>query len=375
MDPVEFQRQLERQRQFQTAMSVIHERHVAIYQLIDNPETFSEMPFSRSSVTQISCADNDVANTYFKRAFDPNFKKLCQDFRDNPKEYFNKFKKMNPVLHEPVEPQKVNLDTFTALFNEDWTVADHEYMPDFYPHFPDYFTKENKDLLESWAKKEMLTYWPGARPENFLDGFQSVEDAMNHMIYKTPYCCGPNGRVGRTWRDAMAGKSIRPDQDANYGKTIGYFHNGELIEAEPVMNQMKERRKENNFRKERKEAKKVFATYVTKGKDENYDIEKVLKDLEIGSHSTSSNKKSKKSKSKKKKNQAANQISNQTARIEPSDHLDCSICFCPREQTFMVEPCGHATFCEGCTKRISNETPFRCPICQTTITRTKRIFQ
>ena len=56
MDPVEFQRQLERQRQFQTAMSVIHERHVAIYQLIDNPETFSEMPFSRSSVTQISCA-------------------------------------------------------------------------------------------------------------------------------------------------------------------------------------------------------------------------------------------------------------------------------------------------------------------------------
>ena len=75
MDAEEFQRQL----QFGQygGMGIIHERHVAIYQLIDNPESFSEMPFSRSAVTQISCAENDVANTYFKRAFDPNFKNIC----------------------------------------------------------------------------------------------------------------------------------------------------------------------------------------------------------------------------------------------------------------------------------------------------------
>ena len=128
---------------------------------------------------------------------------------------------MNPVLREVVEPQKVNLDTFTALFNEDWTVADREYMPDFYPHFPEYFKKGNKDLLESWAKKEMLTYWPGARPENFLDGFKSVEDAMNYMIYKTPHFGGPKSRVGFVWQDLMAGKSVRPDQDADNGKVFG----------------------------------------------------------------------------------------------------------------------------------------------------------
>ena len=124
-----------------------------------------------------------------------------------------------------------------------------------------------------------------------------------------------------------------------------------------------ERRKQNNFRKERKEAKKVHAAYVTKGKAENYDIEKVLKDLEIGSNSTSSSKKSKKTKStKSKKKQSAKQdvtqavkcvkqAVNQAAKTESPapDRPDCSICFCPREQTFMVEPCGHATFCEGCT--------------------------
>ena len=166
---------------------------------------------------------------------------------------------------------------------------------------------------------------------------------------------------------------------------VGYFQDGELVEAEPVKNEMMERRKQNNFRKERKEAKKVHAAYVTKGKAENYDIEKVLKDLEIGSNSTSSSKKSKKTKSKKK--QSANQdvtqavkcvkqAVNQAAKTESPapDRPDCSICFCPREQTFMVEPCGHATFCEGCTQRISTETK-RCPMCQTTITGTKKIFQ
>ena len=145
---------------------------------------------------------------------------------------------------------------------------------------------------------------------------------------------------------------------------------------------MMERRKQNNFRKERKEAKKVHAAYVTKGKAENYDIEKVLKDLEIGSNSTSSSKKSKKTKSKKKQsaNQAVTQtvnqvvIVNQAAKTESPDRPDCSLCFCPREQTFMVEPCGHATFCEGCTQRISTETK-RCPMCQTSISGTKRIFQ
>ena len=62
-----------------------------------------------------------------------------------------------PVFHEVVEPQEVNLETFVCLFNENWTVADHEYMPQFFPRFPKEFKKGNLDMLERWAKREMLT--------------------------------------------------------------------------------------------------------------------------------------------------------------------------------------------------------------------------
>ena len=76
-------------------------------------------------------------------------------------------------------------------------------------------------MLERWAKREMLTARPGATPENLLDGFKSVEDAMNYMIYKTPHFGGPKSRVGFVWQDLMAGKSVRPDQDADNGKVFG----------------------------------------------------------------------------------------------------------------------------------------------------------
>ena len=51
-----------------------------------------------------------------------------------------------PVYHEIVEPQKVNLETYVCLFNQDWSVADHEYMPEFYPRFPKEFKKEKYQL-------------------------------------------------------------------------------------------------------------------------------------------------------------------------------------------------------------------------------------
>ena len=46
---------------------------------------------------------------------------------------------------------------------------------------------------------------------------------MNYMVYKTPHFGGPGpkGRVGLAWRDVMAGKSIRPDQDADNGRVLG----------------------------------------------------------------------------------------------------------------------------------------------------------
>ena len=66
------------------------------------------------------------------------------------------------------------------------------------------------------------------------------------------------------------------------------------------------------------------------------------------------------------------------ARLSNANDLDeneCSICFCNREQTFAMIPCGHATFCQDCSLRICNDTKRRCPTCQTPTTGRLRIFQ
>ena len=60
-------------------MPPIHERHVAIYQLMKSND--KELPFAMSSVSGESCAENNMANTYFNRDSDPNFKRLCQEFK------------------------------------------------------------------------------------------------------------------------------------------------------------------------------------------------------------------------------------------------------------------------------------------------------
>ena len=62
--------------------------------------------------------ENDFANTYFKRQFDPNFRRLCKEYEDDREGYLRKWAKLDPVWHEPVEPKKINLDTFTSIFNE-----------------------------------------------------------------------------------------------------------------------------------------------------------------------------------------------------------------------------------------------------------------
>ena len=145
---------------------------------------------------------------------------------------------------------------------------------------------------------------------------------------------------------------------------------------------------------------------VTKGKEEDYDIEKVLKSLEIEENATKKRKPKSKRKSKKKPHEsiiADNDSSELIESVKPEDvsvelvesavptsdneakiasspnvhdmeDNECTICFCVREKTFVIIPCGHATFCEHCSLRICNDTK-RCPTCQTPTTGRLRIFQ
>ena len=153
------------------------------------------------------------------------------------------------------------------------------------------------------------------------------------------------------------------------------------------------------LRKVKKDTKNVKSTTVTQGKAEDYDIEKVLKSLEIEENPTKKRKPKSKRKSKKKPNETiiadndselTESVKAEDASVELVDSTsdeaksspnvndvednECTICFCVREKTFVIIPCGHATFCEHCSLRICNDTK-RCPTCQTPTTGRLRIFQ
>eukprot|EP00093_Oithona_nana_P014135 14135.XXX_273973_274335_1 [CDS] Oithona nana genome sequencing. len=56
----------------------------------------------------------------------------------------------------------------------------------------------------------------------------------------------------------------------------------------------------------------------------------------------------------------------------------CSICLCPREKSFLLLPCGHATFCDACSTKVMaglSAMERRCPTCRNPISGKVRVFQ
>ena len=162
------------------------------------------------------------------------------------------------------------------------------------------------------------------------------------------------------------------------------------------LKKMKQRKEAKNARKD---TKNVKTAVVNQGEIEDYDIERVLQDLEVGEVP----KKSKNSKKKEKKRQkkrlqiddkpeeksdqpSTNEVvgvdaNDRSLEIQEPTHQrpinsaegDCSICFCPKTRTFAFIPCFHATFCQDCSERIFNDTK-RCPTCQVPVASRTRIF-
>ena len=54
---------------------------------------------------------------------------------------------------------------------------------------------------------------------------------------------------------------------------------------------------------------------------------------------------------------------------------ECTTCLEPRTRTYILLPCGHATFCQECAEHLCNSDDKRCPICRTRITGKNRVFQ
>ena len=161
------------------------------------------------------------------------------------------------------------------------------------------------------------------------------------------------------------------------------------------LKKMKQRKEAKNARKD---TKNVKTAVVNQGEIEDYDIERVLQDLEVGEVPKKSKNSKKKEKKRQKKrlqiddkpgeksdqpstnevvgvdtNDKPLEIQEPTQRQINSAEGDCSICFCPKTRTFAFIPCFHATFCQDCSERIFNDTK-RCPTCQVPVASRTRIF-
>ena len=199
----------------------------------------------------------------------------------------------------------------------------------------------------------------------------------------------------------------------------------------PGWNNKRDVKKLANFNSEiEKRERNVKTKWVTPTQTEEYDIEKVLKELgEDFDDKRNSVAKTKKprSKSKKKKckesksecnknsenigNVDVTQISDQVSNlvnnandqenqndgchgalienipditddiaVDLNDKVEterteneCTICFGPRVRSFVFIPCGHATFCGDCASRIFDGIK-KCPTCQSQIDQKFRVF-
>ena len=209
------------------------------------------------------------------------------------------------------------------------------------------------------------------------------------------------------------------------------YHPPEVLEAYQMLLESRADRADNrtiDFKE-----KNVKTAFITKGNAEEYDIEKVLRELEVSTEGKKPKRKQKKSKKKKSTaagaeagdviegievNEAtevieateiveatevveANEVieatevstpteSNeakiaQSKPVQNPDHQqfeqiepripECSTCFEPRTRTFLLAPCGHATFCQECAEHFCNSDDKRCPSCRTKITGKIRVFQ
>ena len=68
-------------------------------------------------------------------------------------------------------------------------------------------------------------------------------------------------------------------------------------------------------------------------------------------------------------------IEHRTEATVGSSEPECSTCFEPRIRTFLLFPCGHATFCEQCAAYFSESDARTCPTCRAVIVGKIRVFQ
>ena len=161
-------------------------------------------------------------------------------------------------------------------------------------------------------------------------------------------------------------------------------------------------RKPQLSKQKRSVGSKKVSEWVVPGEIENYDVTKVLEDLGENPIKTEKVKKMKVNPFKHKLPEAKdaegfhckgvdeivgglNEFRFEPKSKNPSDDFgsemevkmineECSLCFCKINQTFLLIPCGHATFCKKCARHILNDVK-KCPKCQISVKEIVRVLK
>ena len=187
-------------------------------------------------------------------------------------------------------------------------------------------------------------------------------------------------------RHPKTGASYGQKTPLDYAKQENRFEVVRFFQHLDEIERMKQRRAAKIIGKENKHVK----TFTTKanGNDEEYDIDSVLQSLGIDDKKDQPKKRKPKKKIKKPQNEKVSK----TEELEKLESCgaealpvelppfketaeECTICFEPRDQTYIFYPCGHATFCKDCALHLFEKSDKRCPDCRATIKITFRVFQ
>ena len=191
-------------------------------------------------------------------------------------------------------------------------------------------------------------------------------------------------------RHPKTGASYGQKTPLDYAKQENRFEVVRFFQHLDEIERMKQRRAAKIIGKENKHVK----TFTTKanGNDKEYDIDSFLQSLVIDDKKDQPKKKKPKKKVKKPQNEkvskteqleklescgGAEALPVEIPPVAPAKETgeECTICFEPRDQTYIFYPCGHATFCKNCALHLFEKPGKRCPDCRATIKDTFRVFQ
>ena len=132
-------------------------------------------------ITAKISAKKSMADIYWNRDKDPNYRKACQKYNENRQKYYKSFA---PNWTDVKPPKEVSLHNFLAFFTKEWTPSKCEYVPVVSPLYlkPIKNLPKNKEIYERYCRRNLLEYKVGCNPTNILEGFEDHHSALLDFI-------------------------------------------------------------------------------------------------------------------------------------------------------------------------------------------------